>query len=84
MTIYSRPGTAGSIVALKTRYDNFIGGDWTKPVKGHYAEDLAPATGLRSPSTRDPPSRTSTSPWQQQEPRSRAGRLPRTRTAPLS
>ncbi len=45
-TVYARPGTADSIVPLKTRYDNFIGGDWVKPVKGEYAEDLAPATGL--------------------------------------
>ena len=46
MTIYARPGTTGSIVPLKTRYENFIGGDWVKPLKGNYAEDLAPATGL--------------------------------------
>ena len=46
MTVYARPGTTDSIVLLKTTYDNFIGGDWVKPVKGHYAEDLAPATGL--------------------------------------
>lgn len=45
MTIYARPGTADSIVPLKTRYENFIGGDWVKPVKGTYAQDLAPATG---------------------------------------
>jgi len=46
MSIYARPGTTGSIVDIKTRYENFIGGDWVKPVKGGYAEDLAPATGL--------------------------------------
>jgi len=46
MTIYTRPGTTGSIVPLKSRYENFIGGDWVKPLKGNYAEDLAPATGL--------------------------------------
>ena len=46
MTVYARPGTTGSIVEIKTRYDNFIGGDWVKPLKGSYAEDLAPATGL--------------------------------------
>jgi acyl-CoA reductase-like NAD-dependent aldehyde dehydrogenase len=46
MTVYARPGTTGSIVGIKTRYDNFIGGDWVKPLKGSYAEDLAPATGL--------------------------------------
>jgi acyl-CoA reductase-like NAD-dependent aldehyde dehydrogenase len=45
-TIYARPGTTGSIVPLKTRYDNFIGGEWVKPRKGAYAVDLAPATGL--------------------------------------
>jgi acyl-CoA reductase-like NAD-dependent aldehyde dehydrogenase len=46
MTVYARPGTSGSIVPVKTRYENFIGGDWVKPVKGGYADDLAPATGL--------------------------------------
>jgi aldehyde dehydrogenase len=45
-TVYARPGTTGSIVPVKTRYDNFIGGEWVKPVKGGYADDLAPATGL--------------------------------------
>lgn len=45
-TIYARPGTTGSIVGLKTKYDNFIGGEWVRPLKGGYAEDLAPATGL--------------------------------------
>lgn len=46
MTVYARPGTTGSIVTLRTRYENFVGGDWSKPVKGGYTEDLAPATGL--------------------------------------
>jgi len=46
MTIYARPGTTGSIVPIKARYENFIDGDWVKPLKGSYAEDLAPATGL--------------------------------------
>jgi aldehyde dehydrogenase len=46
MTLYAHPGTTGSIVSLKSRYPNFIGGDWVNPVKGDYAEDLAPATGL--------------------------------------
>ncbi len=45
-TIYVRPGSTGSIVPLKTRYENFIGGDWRAPTKRNYAEDLAPATGL--------------------------------------
>jgi acyl-CoA reductase-like NAD-dependent aldehyde dehydrogenase len=46
MTIYARPGTTGSIVPIQSRYENFIGGSWVKPLKGGYAEDLAPATGL--------------------------------------
>jgi aldehyde dehydrogenase len=45
-TVYARPGTAESIVPLKSRYENFIGGQWRAPVKGGYAIDLAPATGL--------------------------------------
>ena len=46
MSVYVHPGTTGSIVPVKTTYQNFIGGNWVKPLKGNYAEDLAPATGL--------------------------------------
>ncbi len=44
--VYARPGSSASIVPLLTKYDNFIGGQWVKPVRGDYAEDLAPATGM--------------------------------------
>ena len=44
-TVYTRPGEKGSLVPLKSRYDNFIGGEWVKPTKGTYSADLAPATG---------------------------------------
>jgi aldehyde dehydrogenase len=44
-TRFVRPGDEGSIVRLKSRYENFIGGEWVAPVAGQYAEDLAPATG---------------------------------------
>ncbi|AAT89927.1 aldehyde dehydrogenase [Leifsonia xyli subsp. xyli] len=43
--IYHRPGDSGSIVPLRTRYDNFIGGQWRAPSTGRYGEDIAPATG---------------------------------------
>ncbi|MCU1527136.1 MAG: aldehyde dehydrogenase [Frondihabitans sp.] len=43
--VYVRPGSTGSIVPLKTRYDNFIGGEWISPKAGNYGNDLAPATG---------------------------------------
>ena len=32
-------------VALKPRYDNFIGGAWVPPVGGEYFENLSPITG---------------------------------------
>ncbi len=42
---YAPPGEHGSPVELKDRYENFIGGHWTKPVKGEYSPNHAPATG---------------------------------------
>ncbi len=42
---YEAPGKPGSPVALKPRYENFIGGTWVAPVAGRYAENLSPATG---------------------------------------
>jgi aldehyde dehydrogenase len=38
------PGQPGSQVELDERYENFIGGEWTAPVKGAYKENLTPAT----------------------------------------
>jgi aldehyde dehydrogenase len=35
------PATAG----IKSRYENFIGGDWVPPTTGEYHDDLTPATG---------------------------------------
>jgi aldehyde dehydrogenase len=43
---YAHPGTTGSLVTPRTRYENFIGGAWVAPTAGGYGEDLAPATGL--------------------------------------
>jgi aldehyde dehydrogenase len=43
-TTYIPPGQSGSIVEVKTRYDNFIGGKWVAPVGGHYTVNLSPAT----------------------------------------
>lgn len=37
--------TAGETIPLRKKYDNFIGGDWVKPVKGAYFENLTPITG---------------------------------------
>ncbi|MCW2527347.1 MAG: aldehyde dehydrogenase, partial [Pseudonocardiales bacterium] len=45
MTIYSAPGSADSPVKVQSRYDNFIGGEWTPPSKGEYFENITPVTG---------------------------------------
>ena len=43
--VYEAPGQPGSVVTLKPRYDNFIGGKWVAPVKGQYMGNISPATG---------------------------------------
>ena len=45
MTIYAQPGTDGSVVSYKDRYENWIGGEWVPPVKGQYFENPSPVTG---------------------------------------
>ena len=37
MTVYAAPGTEGSVVTYKSRYDHWIGGEWVPPVKGQYS-----------------------------------------------
>ena len=32
-------------VAIRSRYDNFIGGDWVAPVRGQYFDNPSPVTG---------------------------------------
>ena len=45
MTVYAPPGTADSPVTYKSRYENWIGGQWVPPVKGQYFENPSPVTG---------------------------------------
>ncbi|MCS5479748.1 aldehyde dehydrogenase [Corynebacterium sp. YIM 101645] len=45
MTVYANPGTEGSIVNYRDRYDNFIGGEWVAPVDGEYLDNITPVTG---------------------------------------
>ncbi|MEE1621031.1 acetaldehyde dehydrogenase ExaC [Zafaria sp. Z1313] len=45
MTVYAQPGTEGSIVTFKPRYEHYIGGEWKAPVKGEYFENVSPVTG---------------------------------------
>jgi aldehyde dehydrogenase len=43
--LYSQPGQPGSKVTFKSRYGNFIGGEWVPPVEGRYFENVTPVTG---------------------------------------
>ena len=45
MTVYAPPGTEGSVVTYRSRYDNWIGNEWVPPVKGQYFENPSPVTG---------------------------------------
>ncbi|WP_193072601.1 aldehyde dehydrogenase family protein [Brevibacterium sp. FME37] len=45
MTVYAQPGQDGSLVTFKSRYENFIGGQWVAPVSGNYFENPTPITG---------------------------------------
>ncbi len=42
---YAMPGQPGSIVSVKPKYENFIGGKWVEPVKGQYMTDISPVNG---------------------------------------
>ncbi|WP_298398851.1 aldehyde dehydrogenase family protein [uncultured Azonexus sp.] len=43
--IYAAPGAAGAKIAYKAKYDNFINGKWTAPVKGQYFDVVTPVNG---------------------------------------
>ena len=42
---YLAPGQPGSLVEVKSRYDNFIGGHWVPPSRGEYMQNITPGTG---------------------------------------
>jgi len=43
--IYAAPNKTDSKVDFKTRYGNFIGGEWIAPVKDQYFENVSPVNG---------------------------------------
>ncbi len=45
MTRYAAPGTDGSVVTFKPRYEHFIGGEYVAPAQGRYFENPTPITG---------------------------------------
>ena len=45
MTTHQQPGTDGSDIEVRSRYENYIGGEWVAPVGGEYFENISPVTG---------------------------------------
>ncbi len=43
--VYVPPNQEGSKVRFKSRYGNYIGGQWREPTKGQYFENITPVTG---------------------------------------
>ncbi len=43
--IYAQPGTQGSLLTIKPRYGNYIGGEFVPPVNGEYFTNTTPVTG---------------------------------------
>jgi len=39
------PKSKMEIPSFKDKYDNYIGGSWTKPVKGEYFDNISPVDG---------------------------------------
>ncbi|WP_193073886.1 aldehyde dehydrogenase family protein [Pseudomonas sp. FME51] len=42
---YAQPGTDGAIVSFKSRYGNYIGGEFVAPLKGEYFTNTSPVNG---------------------------------------
>ena len=45
MAVFAQPGTEGSVVTYKPRYDHWIGGEYVAPAKGQYFENISPVNG---------------------------------------
>jgi acyl-CoA reductase-like NAD-dependent aldehyde dehydrogenase len=43
--LYAQPGTEGSVVTFRENYENYIGGEWVKPVSGEYFDNISPVNG---------------------------------------
>ena len=65
-SVYEAPGGPASIVEVKPRYENFIGGHWIAPVTGQYWRTRARPPA--SPSPRSPSRVPTTSSWPSMRP----------------
>lgn len=45
LPVYARPNEQDALVHFRSRYDNYINGEWTPPTFGQYFENITPVTG---------------------------------------
>ena len=45
MTVYAPPGQPDSKATYRSRYEHYIGGEWTPPKNGQYFENVSPVNG---------------------------------------
>ncbi|MCP3668940.1 MAG: aldehyde dehydrogenase [Gammaproteobacteria bacterium] len=43
--IYANPGSPDAVMNFKSRYENFIGGEWVAPKNGTYMDNISPING---------------------------------------
>ncbi len=43
--LYARPGSPDALHTFKTRYENYVGGEWLAPIDGAYFDNVSPVTG---------------------------------------
>jgi aldehyde dehydrogenase len=43
--LYAMPGTSDALFSFKSRYENFIGGQWVAPARGEYFSNVSPVNG---------------------------------------
>ena len=45
MAVFAAPGTEGSLVTFRPRYDHWIGGEYVPPASGQYFDNPSPVNG---------------------------------------
>jgi aldehyde dehydrogenase len=43
--LYAMPGSEGALHEFKSRYENYVGGEWVAPLEGQYFENISPVNG---------------------------------------
>ncbi|TWT16140.1 aldehyde dehydrogenase [Planomicrobium sp. CPCC 101079] len=45
--VYASPNSEGAMSKFKSRYENYINGEWKAPVKGQYFDNVSPVNGKK-------------------------------------